>query len=271
MKTLIKIDKNGSKHWQEDTCYKCNGSGYIGCYNHVDGGRCYDCGGSGQHISKWIERTPEYEQKLEEQRRARALKVAPEKNAKFLEKYGFNKNGEAYMVVGQTFHIKDKLKESGAKYNIYLGWCFQELTDKYPVVKITVDELTEVTYNGLYQWLLREEVEAIVEMKKRECVDSRVCVLKHVGQVGLRMTLRLKFVGAHSFIYKPTPFSSVISYILTFTDSEGNMFSWRTSSNIDFEEGVEYTVKATIKSHDVYKGKPQTSLLRVKKEESRVA
>jgi hypothetical protein len=28
-------------------CDKCNGSGRIACYAHVDNGVCYDCGGSG--------------------------------------------------------------------------------------------------------------------------------------------------------------------------------------------------------------------------------
>ena len=26
-------------------CYRCGGSGWIGCYGHVDGGRCFECRG----------------------------------------------------------------------------------------------------------------------------------------------------------------------------------------------------------------------------------
>lgn len=32
---------------QQQKCLKCNGTGYIGCYKHIEGGRCFDCKGSG--------------------------------------------------------------------------------------------------------------------------------------------------------------------------------------------------------------------------------
>ena len=37
----LKITKN---------CYKCNGSGYISKYHHIQNGICFSCWGSGSHI-----------------------------------------------------------------------------------------------------------------------------------------------------------------------------------------------------------------------------
>ena len=77
---LIKIDRNGSKHYEGSIkCDRCDGKGiyYIGVMNGhllpspVDNGICFKCWGSGKVEGKWIERTPEYEAKLEAKRMAK--------------------------------------------------------------------------------------------------------------------------------------------------------------------------------------------------------
>lgn len=78
--TLIKIDRNGSKHYEGlVTCDRCGGKGYytIAVCNgnpvlsHLDGGVCWKCHGTGKVHGKWIERTPEYQAKLDAKRRAK--------------------------------------------------------------------------------------------------------------------------------------------------------------------------------------------------------
>ncbi len=77
---LIKIDRNGSKHFEGETvCDRCGGKGYyaIGVVNGrprlspLDGGVCWKCGGAGKVTEKWIERTPEYQAKLDAKRAAK--------------------------------------------------------------------------------------------------------------------------------------------------------------------------------------------------------
>lgn len=77
---LIKIDRNGSKHYNgEVVCDRCGGTGYyaIGVHNgnpvlsHLDSGVCWKCLGKGKVIDKWIERTPEYQAKLDARREER--------------------------------------------------------------------------------------------------------------------------------------------------------------------------------------------------------
>lgn len=92
-KELIKIDRNGSKHYKGMcTCDRCNGSGvyYIGVHNgklipaSPDGGTCYKCHGKGKILSTWIERTPEYQAKLDAKREAKnaAMRAKMEENAR---------------------------------------------------------------------------------------------------------------------------------------------------------------------------------------------
>ena len=77
---LIKIDRNGSKHYEGSIiCDRCNGRGWfaIGSCNgqlvpsHVDDAVCYKCHGEGKVFGKWIERTPEYQAKLDARRKAK--------------------------------------------------------------------------------------------------------------------------------------------------------------------------------------------------------
>ena len=84
MATLIKIDKNGSKHYSDIVpCDRCGGVGSSEAWAFT-GFTCYKCGGTGRMEATWIERTPEYEAKLEARRKARAEKRAKE-NAEILE------------------------------------------------------------------------------------------------------------------------------------------------------------------------------------------
>lgn len=77
---LIKIDRNGSKHYEGNVaCDRCGGAGYyaIGVRNMqpvlspLDGGVCWKCHGAGSVHAKWIERTPEYQAKLDARRKAK--------------------------------------------------------------------------------------------------------------------------------------------------------------------------------------------------------
>lgn len=77
---LIKIDRNGSKHYEGAVvCDRCQGRGWfaIGVHNgqlvpsHVDEAVCWKCHGAGKVRGKWIERTPEYQAKLDAKREAK--------------------------------------------------------------------------------------------------------------------------------------------------------------------------------------------------------
>lgn len=74
LKTLVKIDKNGSKHWEGlIPCDRCGGQGGSDAWKYT-GYTCYKCGGTGVIKSTWIERTPEYQAKLDAMRAKRNAK-----------------------------------------------------------------------------------------------------------------------------------------------------------------------------------------------------
>lgn len=75
--TLIKIDRNGSKHYEgRVSCDRCGGDGVYKWGAMINGrpqfiGTCYKCAGAGWLLGKWIERTPEYQAKLDARREAK--------------------------------------------------------------------------------------------------------------------------------------------------------------------------------------------------------
>jgi len=106
MATLIKIDKNGSKHFEEFVpCDKCQGRGeyWWGAMEMLGNGQvkpqyagvCYKCNGTGQIVRKWIERTPEYQAKLDARREAKQAKAEAEYQKRLAEEKALREKEEA--------------------------------------------------------------------------------------------------------------------------------------------------------------------------------
>ena len=152
MAKLLRVDRNGTKYWVETQCPKCGGSGYIDYYAYNQGGVCFNCGGTGEKTTTWKEYTPEYAQKLADRRLAKAKKQAPEKNAKTFKREGFSEDGKAWVVAGDTYLIKDELKEAGARWSGVLGWHFDKADNGFTSFEVTADDLMEKSEAGEYYW-----------------------------------------------------------------------------------------------------------------------
>lgn len=73
-RTLIRIDRNGTKYYADDTCKRCGGAGERSEWYYT-GMTCYECGGTGRSNPR-IEKvyTPEYQAVLDERRAEREAK-----------------------------------------------------------------------------------------------------------------------------------------------------------------------------------------------------
>lgn len=285
MMKLIKIDRNGSKYYEGMIdCPKCGGSGLIvhhmengqPSYQWTDGGVCWKCSGSGKVLGKWIERTPEYEAKLAAKRLAKQeAKLAEQKahadetNAEFFQKQGFNADGKTWVVLGNTFEVKDQLKEAGCKFTGILGWHTDHQLEGYDMLMLDVSECYDKDYAGIYRWNLwkNDGLEAKIKEASQKAIASR-SKSQHVGNVGDRIHIKATVTGFHWYT---TQFGDVNIY--TFTDSFNNVFVWKTSSSLDrivgnickpVLEGETVELKATVKGHDEYQGIKQTVLTRCK-------
>ena len=264
---LQRIDKNGTKYYVDYTCPKCGGCGKIPHYSHINGGVCYMCSGSGVKAVTWVERTPEYEAKLLQRRLQRARNKSEVLNEEFLLMNGFNQFGEAWIVLGNTFDIKEELKANGAKFSKTLGWTFTSGAWAYDLHKITINDVinqdgdTLVMRNEntwLYDFNEPETIREYINGIQQAYRASTMPETQHLGQIGKKVDLVLKVAAV--FVYD-SKFGPVFVY--KFIDASGNVVVWNTSAK-DIQEGKRYAVTGTVKAHEEYKGEKQTVLTRCK-------
>lgn len=261
MAKLLRVDKNGTKYWMSTECPKCGGNGYIHYYSHVDAGLCYLCNGSGYHETTWKEYTPEYAEKLAERRRKKARAKAPETNAKFFGKMGMSAEGKAWLVLGNTFEIKDQLKADGAKFNNLLGWHFDHADNGYACCEISIEQIGEKDENT-YVWQLFEDWFVMQTVKEIKDANAPKTDSEYIGSVGDKLELNAKYLQCHTFETHYTYYGE-LNYIYVFA-VDGNTVTWKTTKWLDLEEGNDYQIKGTVKEHKEYRGDKQTVLTRCK-------
>lgn len=147
----VRTDKNGTKIYYDFTCPRCCGYGELDKWIFT-GRTCYACGGSGQRaVAKVVkEYTPEYRAKLEARRQAKAKKEAEERakyeaehaeeiaakeaarrqenNKRILRDHGLSDDGTGYVLTGDTYPIKEKIKAAGGRWLCITWVCPVKIT-----------------------------------------------------------------------------------------------------------------------------------------------
>ena len=269
-----RVDRNGTTIFVDCTCDRCGGGGIIPYYRHVDNGVCFKCGGSGVGSNTEIKiYTPEYGAKLKAQRAAREqakleklIAESADWNKEWMESEGFNIEGITFLILGNTYEIKEELKARGAKYNDMLGWHMAN-AEGYDAVPLSIDQVTKYTQIGRLYYInyvdgiemvkkLKDDGEQALKAKNGEHISE------YVGTVGERREFVCKLVG-HFTYESHYSFYGELNHIYKFADENGDIIVWNTTAGV--EEGKpEYRFKATIKEHSQYRGEKQTVVSRAK-------
>lgn len=279
---IIKVDEETHKALIEEKCDRCGGTGIMAARVEngriipvpVDGGICYKCNGN-KKISKWVKAytEKEYERYMKTQERARerrkekeearlqALKDNSEENKKeILAKWGFDvENPAVYLVTGNTYEIKDELKERGGRFNPALNWHF---TKEVEVPE--GHELIKVAFDDVYEWLPMVKRIELKENAKEVAAAARISAIPEsksewVGNEKERLrSLNVVLTGARacSSFYGD-------STLYTF-DYNDNKLIWFTTScpKVEMIVGHSYLLTGTVKKHDERDGIKQTQLSR---------
>ena len=254
-------------------CPRCGGSGHYS-YNQMDGTRCYGCNGSGISIQKVRAYTEkEYTRMQAANERARAKREA-EKEAKARDlvenaakykhevalKLGFGEDEKAYLVYGDdTFAIKDKLKELGARFDPTLKWFFSkevELPEGYKLCAMSFDEL--YNYNPQSKWAeFKEDAKAIVSQRIAELKGPSTSVYYPGTEKERIYNITAKVSSIHGF-------EGMYGYTSVYTFTSGDyVFVWMTSKcDMNLAVGDTVDLTGTIKKFDEYMGVSQTYLTR---------
>lgn len=267
-------EENGRMYIKIKTpCPRCGATGNYS-YNPVDGTRCFKCRGSKYIIQKVRAYTEkEYTRMQTANERARAKREA-EKEAKARDlvenaakykheaalKLGFGEDEKAYLVYGDnTFAIKDKLKELGARFDPTLKWFFSkevELPEGYKLCVMSFDEL--YNYNPQSKWAeFKEDAKAIVSRRMAELKGPSTSVYyPGVEKERIRnITAKVDSIRGFEGMYGYTS-------VYTFTSGD-YVFVWMTSKcDMGLTVGETVDLTGTIKKFDEYMGISQTHLTR---------
>lgn len=261
--------KNGRMYTVvEGACDRCGGSGMYKWGAVINGssqyaGGCFKCGGTGKlHKEVRLYTKKEYEAAVATRERARERRAAKvteraerlRKNAlvKWLERNGFDEEGNTYIFYGNTYPIKDQLKEAGCKFSKELMWHGPAAVD------VPEDCFVEkIHYSDVYNWH-----EEDCDMWKTEegakflaDVFSKHALGIYLGEIGERLRdLSVVFEKAISFDGNYGP-----SHSYRFS-CDGAQLTWFTTKELDLEEGERYTLTGTVKKHQVY-GNVKTTYL----------
>lgn len=276
---IISINEETHKAHIKIKCPRCNGLGIIVSRVEngkmipipVDSGICYLCNGE-KYISKWVKAytEKEYAQYLRTQERARErkkekeearlqeLKDNSEANKKnLLGKWGYNvENPTIYLVIGNTYEIKEELKTRGGRYNPALNWYFTDKVEGYT--------LAEVPFDDVYEWRPMVKSFELKENAKEIAAAARISAMPEsksewIGTLKERMRdLAVILTGAREC-------SSYYGDFVLYTFEQGeNHLAWFTTSvpKVEMVVGHSYLLTGTVKKFDERDGVKITQLNR---------
>ena len=280
--TIVRVNENDKKAYIEQKCDRCGGRGLIAARvenGHiipipVDGGVCYKCNGTGT-IGIWVkaytekeyksyvaaqEKAKERKAKAAEEKKQALMKESEENKKEKLVEFGYDpENPVIYMIVGNTYSIKDELKEMGCRFDRALGWYSAhpiEIPEGYFIATLPFDEAFD--WNALNKrFYIKEGVKEVAEAAQMKVMPESKS--EYIGEVKDRLRdLSVTLTGVRQMdgYYGTTT-------IYTFEMGD-NVLVWMTSTSQNIEVGEHVLLTGTVKEHSEFRGVKQTKLSRCK-------
>lgn len=171
---------------------------------------------------------------------------------------GFSEYGVTYLVLGNSYPIKDELKEAGFKFSPLLRWHGPEANYALP----ENCSYYELRYEDLFTWdedshttFMKEGAREKIDLIFNPIVESNS---QFVGEIGERLRdipMRVRNIGGYNSAYG-------YKWVYTFEDNDGNVYSWFTTSQQAVSIGMNCIVTGSIKAHVEYKSVFTTQLNR---------
>lgn len=255
------------------TCPRCGGSGHFS-YNEMDGTMCYGCMGAGKVVNEvraYTEKEYTAMERTNERAKERKLeaKAAKEKDLidnaesyklEVAKKLGFSEDGKIYIVCGgDTYAIKDQLKELGARFDYNFKWFLSkivELPEGYKLCEVSFDEVYD--YEPRTKWAtFKTNVKDIISAKIAE-LDPPKTTKFYPAEVKDKISVTAKLSSVRGFdgMYGYT-------YIYTFIFDD-YVFVWMTAKDLEIEDNSTVELSGTIKAFEDYQGIAQTQVTRCK-------
>lgn len=269
------FEENGKMYQNvKEKCPRCGGFGIIVSRVEndqlipipVDNGICYLCKGA-KYVRKTVRLYTEKEynqmQKAKEaaaikREKAREQKIKEEyesNKVKWLSQNNFSEDGFTYIITGDSYSIKEELKNAGWRYDPVLKWHKADAAGyEDRVIKVNFDEVLEWSAwgKGMYKSNAFDIIDA--KLKAEEPVSmSEYLDGSKVIDLPVKLIRRNSFVGKYG-----------LTYIYSFETEEGNRVSWFTAKVLELNEGDKCLISGSIKDRSEYKNVKTTYLTRCK-------
>lgn len=185
---------------------------------------------------------------------------AVERRKDWLENNGFTAEGTTFVYTGETYSVKDQLKEGGAKYSGAIGWHSAQQVEGFECVVVTAEELFTTNVWGDYEYKSADELNALIDSKRPKSEEPES---NYVCAIGDKVKMELTYVKSIAFERKKFGFYSggtETAYFHRFKDEQGNLLIWCTASYIPNNKGEVVLVSGTITDHREYEGVKETYL-----------
>lgn len=266
-------EKNGKLYIDLKTkCDRCvNGIYAVGVENgHIKphpayGGVCLKCGGSGimRKAGARLYTLAEYEKnkkyaenaRLRKQKKLeeKMLSEAKEKKTKWLAKNGFDEDGNTYIILGNTYPIKDVLKDAGWTFSYNFLWHKEDPAGyEDRVIKLNLDEVGSWTVYGQFVFnedaanYIQDKINSVNLHSKSEWIEGDRIVEEEVTLESIS-----GFEGYYGY-----------TNIYNFVTKEGNKVVWFTSTTQDIEVGDSCFLSGKIKERKMFKNEKITVVTR---------
>lgn len=269
------FEKKGKLYQKVKTkCGRCGGLGIIVARIEngkpipipVDSGICYACGGS-KYQTKDVRLYTEQEfarmEKSNEKAKAKRQAMAEAKmkaefetkRKEWLAKNNFDLNGYTYIITGDSYSIKDELKQSGWRYDPILKWHkANPIGYEDRAIQININDFFEQSAWGTYTPYTgaKSKVESIIEASRPASTS------KWIGEIDEKLkNIPVTLVGIYPFEGRYG-----MSQVVKFQDECGNQITWFTAVEIKIEVGESCFLSGTIRKHAEYKGEKTTIVTR---------
>ena len=177
-------------------------------------------------------------------------------NIKTKERLGFAE-GFITAVLGNTYPIKDELKDAGARFSPIFGWYFighdgEEYLESQDFSTFKV--LWEDVFTKNRDYVLLKDTSVLKEWFESKTIKPSTSSFQ--GVIGEKIERKLEIICVFDFTGR-----FGITHLHTMEDEDKNVYVWSTASK-KLEVGKTFNIKATVKDHTLYKNVEQTILTR---------
>ena len=179
--------------------------------------------------------------------------------SKWLELNGFSNDGKTVIVLGNSYAIKDRLKELGFKYSPLLRWHCGDWTE---------EKLEGITYavfhfDEFFVWNEEEGVAFLTE-GARDKIDKIFNPVRLNSKSEFRGEIGEVLTIPCCTVVNVNGYDGVFGYtwVYTFRDPYDNEYVWFTTVNKSLSIDRKCIVFGKVKAHQEYKGIKTTVLTR---------